>query len=58
MLEVSKSKKWWDSLSYSEQEYHFKDYLREKERLNLLRATSIEDLDEVDIEEIYNDYHS
>lgn len=52
----SDSRLWWDNLSSSERDDYFEMYSRDKERMDSLRTTDVDELDDYDIEEIYNEF--
>ena len=56
--DVSDSSLWWNKLNSTEKNEYFEMYSRDMERMDLLRATDVDELDELDIEQIYNDYYT
>lgn len=48
---------WWESLSSEERDEYFEKYTREMERLDLLRTTDVDELEECDIKDLYNDFY-
>ena len=50
------SKVWWENLSNIEKNEYFDMYYKDMKRRDLLRTVNIDELDDLDIEEIYNDY--
>ena len=54
---VSNSSSWWNSLSSIERDEYFNMYYRDMERMDLLRTSSVDELDSCDIEQIYDEYY-